>query len=48
MGPSWGGFESLVGVPGKDNTIVRIHTGLEDRETLWNDLKSSLDLVVQG
>ncbi|MDR2617610.1 MAG: aminotransferase class I/II-fold pyridoxal phosphate-dependent enzyme [Treponema sp.] len=48
MGPSWGGFESLVSVPGKDSTMVRIHTGLEDKETLWNDLKSSLDLVVQG
>jgi cystathionine gamma-lyase len=49
MGPSWGGFESLVNFPRKDdNTLVRIHTGLEDKETLWKDLKSSLDLVVQG
>jgi cystathionine gamma-lyase len=47
VGPSWGGHESMVTVPHGDSTLVRIHTGLEDRETLWNDLKSSLDLIAR-
>jgi cystathionine gamma-lyase len=46
-GPSWGGYESMVTVPHGDSTLVRIHTGLEDRETLWQDLKNSLDMVAR-
>lgn len=34
VGPSWGGFESMVTVPQGDSTLVRIHVGLEDTETL--------------
>ncbi|MDR2657064.1 MAG: PLP-dependent aspartate aminotransferase family protein, partial [Oscillospiraceae bacterium] len=45
VGPSWGGFESMVTVPGGDSALVRIHVGLEDIETLWQDLKESLDKV---
>jgi cystathionine gamma-lyase len=45
VGPSWGGHESMVSVPGGESTLVRIHTGLEDRETLWGDLKGSLDKI---
>ncbi|MDR1263646.1 MAG: PLP-dependent aspartate aminotransferase family protein [Oscillospiraceae bacterium] len=45
VGPSWGGFESMVTVPGGDSALVRIHVGLEDTETLWQDLKESLDKV---
>jgi len=42
MGPSWGGFESLVAHPG-NSALVRIHVGLENVETLWADLEASLD-----
>jgi cystathionine gamma-lyase len=45
VGPSWGGYESMVSIPQGDSTLVRIHTGLEDRETLMNDLKDSLDMI---
>jgi cystathionine gamma-lyase len=47
VGPSWGGYESMVSIPYGD-TLVRIHTGLEDRETLWKDLKDSLDRIGEG
>jgi cystathionine gamma-lyase len=47
VGPSWGGYESMVTVPRGDSTLIRIHTGLEDRETLWKDLKNSLDMVAR-
>jgi cystathionine gamma-lyase len=47
VGPSWGGYESMVTVPYGDSTLIRIHTGLEDRETLWKDLKNSLDMIAQ-
>jgi len=45
VGPSWGGFESMVTLPPPDAPIVRIHVGLEDVETLWGDLRDSLDQV---
>jgi cystathionine gamma-lyase len=45
VGPSWGGHESMVTVPQGESTLVRIHTGLEDRETLWKDLRESLDKI---
>jgi cystathionine gamma-lyase len=47
VGPSWGGYESMVTVPRGESTLIRIHTGLEERETLWNDLKKSLDLIAR-
>lgn len=47
VGPSWGGYESMVTVPQGDSTLVRIHTGLESRETLWKDLKDSLDMIAR-
>jgi cystathionine gamma-lyase len=47
VGPSWGGYESMVTVPHGDSTLIRIHTGLEDRETLWKDLKNSLDMIAR-
>jgi len=45
LGPSWGGFESMVNLlEGEDgNHVVRVHIGFEDVETLWADLKDSLD-----
>jgi len=45
FGPSWGGFESMVNVlEGEGETnVVRLHIGLEGIETLWADLKDSLD-----
>lgn len=46
VGPSWGGFESMVTVPSGESTLVRIHVGLEDVDTLWEDLASSLDKVL--
>jgi cystathionine beta-lyase/cystathionine gamma-synthase len=45
FGPSWGGFESLIHWFGGEQRLVRIHTGLEDRKTLWKDLKDSLDAI---
>ena len=47
VGPSWGGFESMAVVAGAntDSTLVRIHTGLEDAQTLLEDLESSLALI---
>ena len=45
LGPSWGGFESMTSKPFPPGAHVRIHVGLEDVETLWHDLKSSLDLI---
>ena len=45
VGPSWGGFESMVSVPRDQSTLVRIHVGLEDVETLWKDLESSLEKI---
>jgi cystathionine gamma-lyase len=47
VGPSWGGYESMVTVPHGSNTLIRIHTGLEDRDTLWKDLKDSLDMIAR-
>jgi cystathionine gamma-lyase len=47
VGPSWGGYESMVTVPHGEGTLIRIHTGLEDRETLWKDLKDSLDMIAR-
>ena len=48
LGPSWGGFESMVSLTdGEDGKhVVRLHIGLEDIETLWEDLKDSLDKAV--
>ncbi|MDR0396473.1 MAG: PLP-dependent aspartate aminotransferase family protein [Oscillospiraceae bacterium] len=45
VGPSWGGFESMAVVSGGEDSLVRIHVGLEDIETLWDDLKRSLDQI---
>ena len=45
VGPSWGGYESMISYPRGERTLIRIHTGLEDAETLWEDLKSSLDKI---
>jgi cystathionine gamma-lyase len=45
LGPSWGGYESMVTAPSGESTLVRIHTGLENRETLWEDLRESLDRI---
>ena len=45
VGPSWGGYESMISYPREESTLIRIHTGLEDIETLWLDLKASLDLI---
>ncbi len=44
-GVSWGGFESLicyVGSGEKDDGLVRIHVGLEDVDTLIEDLEQAL------
>ena len=48
LGPSWGGFESMVNLlDGEEgDKVVRIHVGLEGVETLWADLKGSLDAVL--
>jgi len=49
VGPSWGGFESMVNLPwgeGDRDKLVRIHVGLEDVETLWGDLERSLEKIV--
>ncbi len=43
LGPSWGGFESMVTRPFGEKPLVRIHVGLENVETLWNDLAGSLE-----
>jgi cystathionine gamma-lyase len=45
VGPSWGGFESMATLPYPPGVLVRLHIGLEDTETLYEDLKSSLDLI---
>ena len=57
LGPSWGGFESLVVAPTiglSDETLrgfmlpkglVRIHVGLENVETLKTDLEEALKLI---
>ena len=45
LGPSWGGFESMVSLPRPPGSLVRIHVGLENVETLYSDLRASLDLV---
>ena len=45
VGPSWGGFESMVSVPRDESTLIRIHVGLEDVETLWRDLEASLEKI---
>jgi cystathionine gamma-lyase len=45
VGPSWGGFESMVTLPPPDGTLVRIHVGLENLGTLWADLADSLNQV---
>lgn len=50
IGPSWGGYESMVTLPHKGSPIfpdglIRIFLGLEDIETLWLDLSNSLNLI---
>ncbi|MCL1909548.1 MAG: PLP-dependent aspartate aminotransferase family protein [Kiritimatiellaeota bacterium] len=45
VGPSWGGFESMINLPWGEDSLVRIHVGLEDLETLWDDLAQSLDKI---
>ena len=45
LGPSWGGFESMTTLPYPPGAHVRLHVGLEDTETLYADLKDSLDLI---
>jgi cystathionine beta-lyase/cystathionine gamma-synthase len=56
-GPSWGGFESLINTPGvgmDEETskqvgipqgLVRISVGLENIDTLIQDLEQALDLL---
>ena len=48
LGPSWGGFESMVNLLNGENgtQVVRLHIGFEDIETLWQDLKNSLDKAI--
>ena len=48
LGPSWGGFESMVNLCEGEggNDVIRLHIGFEDVETLWADLKESLDKVL--
>jgi cystathionine gamma-lyase len=48
LGPSWGGYESMVTAPRGESALVRIHTGLENQDTLWNDLRESLDRIGPG
>jgi len=54
MGYSWGGFESLMtpcklqkervsGLDPLQNTIIRLHIGLEDISDLINDLESGFN-----
>jgi len=45
LGPSWGGFESMVTMPYPPNSSVRIHVGLENLETLYADLDNSLNQI---
>ena len=45
LGPSWGGFESMVSLPYPPGSHIRIHIGLENVETLYSDLLSSLDMI---
>ena len=46
LGPSWGGFESMVSMPfPQGGSNIRLHVGLEDVETLYGDLQSSLDQI---
>ena len=45
LGPSWGGFESMVTQPYPPGSHVRIHVGLENVETLYDDLAASLDRI---
>lgn len=57
IGVSWGGFESLVSMPGYNDSeeearwlgygrgIVRIHCGLEGAENLIADLKQALAVL---
>jgi len=45
LGPSWGGFESMVQMPFPPGATIRIHVGLENVETLYGDLESSLALI---
>jgi cystathionine gamma-lyase len=45
LGPSWGGFESMTTLAYGDPPNIRIHVGLEDVETLWNDLRQSLEKI---
>lgn len=45
-GCSWGGFESLaLYLGGTDGTLVRLHVGLEDPNTLISDLSHALGAV---
>jgi cystathionine gamma-lyase len=45
VGPSWGGFESMVTLPHPPGTLVRLHIGLEDAESLYADLEGSLNQI---
>jgi len=48
IAPSWGGHESLISYPWGERSFIRIYLGLEDLETLWDDLKNSLDKIQAG
>ena len=57
VGPSWGGYESLVVMPLLGNTdeyaewyggsrgLIRIHCGLEGAELLLKDIEQALEIV---
>ena len=57
IGPSWGGYESLVVMPLYGNTeeyvewyggsrgLIRIHCGLEGADVLLKDIEQSLEIV---
>lgn len=57
IGPSWGGYESLVVMPLLGNTeeyakwyggsrgLIRIHCGLEEAEVLLKDIEQALEIV---
>jgi|GEM_PF-1941539 len=49
IGVSWGGYESLVfpllATPGGDVSVLRLHIGLEEPETLMHDLAQAFSLL---
>ena len=57
IGPSWGGYESLVVMPLYGNTeeyvewyggsrgLIRIHCGLEGADVLLKDIEQALEIV---